>query len=132
MANTPEESKFTSIYDRIQEMHKKRTRGPKLRRFCNEVKSKQSLPCGRDDYFTLLDWTGRAIRSDKRGTIPAHLEPVLKRLSLDVENWVNTVQRYGSLFWRVAGRVEQILAAAKAAGRRWLKGVRAGQEIFAR
>ena len=83
-----------------------------------------------DEYLELLDWTGRQIRSDKRGAIPAHLEPVLKRLSLDVENWVNTVQRYGTLFWRVAGQMEQIVAAAKRAGRRWLKGLRAGQAIF--
>jgi hypothetical protein len=89
------------------------------------------LPLSTDEYLELLDWTGREVRACKRGTIPPHLAPILKRLALDVDRWVETVQRFDRLFWRVAGRVEQILAAARRAGRRWLKGLRAGQWIFA-
>ena len=89
------------------------------------------LPLSGDEYLELLDWTGREIRRGKPGAIPIHLAPVLQRLCLDVAHWVETVQRYGSLFWRVAGQVESILAAARRSGRRWFKGVRSGQEIFA-
>ena len=34
---------------------------------------------GLGDYLQLLDWTGRQIRSDKRGAMPAHLEPLFER-----------------------------------------------------
>jgi len=35
------------------------------------------------DYLELVDWAGRAIRSDKRGAIPSHIPPILNRLGLD-------------------------------------------------
>jgi hypothetical protein len=36
-----------------------------------------------NDYPELTDWSGRAIRDDKTGAIPAHLAPTLQRLGLD-------------------------------------------------
>jgi len=44
--------------------------------------------------------------------------------------WVDTVEAYGGLFHRVAGRMESILAAARRAGRQWLGGLRAGRLAF--
>jgi hypothetical protein len=35
-----------------------------------------------DQYFMLLDWTGRELRADKRGAIPEHLAPIVERLGL--------------------------------------------------
>ncbi len=56
---------------------------------------------------------------------------LLERLSLDVSRWVETVEHFGSLFWRVAGRVEALVEAARRAGRRWFKGLRACERAFA-
>ncbi len=47
-----------------------------------------------DDYLRLVDWTGRQVRSDKRGTIPGQLPPILNRLSLSHETWFDTVTRF--------------------------------------
>jgi len=33
---------------------------------------------------SLLDWTGRQVRADKRGVIPEHPAPILERLGLRV------------------------------------------------
>jgi hypothetical protein len=35
------------------------------------------------DYLELVDWAGRAIRSDKRGATPGDIPPILNRLGLD-------------------------------------------------
>ncbi len=43
------------------------------------------LPMTLDDYLKLLDWTGRQIRLDKTGRIPAECAPVLERLQCDAE-----------------------------------------------
>jgi hypothetical protein len=85
-----------------------------------------------DEYLGLLDWTGRELRAGKRGAVPDGLAGILTRLDVDAGRWVSTVERYDSLFWRVAGHAEALVAAARAAGVRWLKGVAACREAFGR
>ncbi len=84
----------------------------------------------RDDYLALVDWTGRQVRADKPGAIPEHLAPLLERLQINQSRWVGTVSSYGSLFHRVAGRVESIIAAARRTGKSWLAGLSAGRTAF--
>jgi REP element-mobilizing transposase RayT len=46
-----------------------------------------------EDYLNLVDWTGRIIRSDKRGHIEEHLPPILARLEISADQWrMNTTQ----------------------------------------
>jgi putative transposase len=78
----------------------------------------------------LLDWTGREIRADKRGTIPDHLAPLLDRLGLDRSNWVNTVRDFGRMFKQAAGRVSSLAQAAPRCSRRWFQGKGATQAAF--
>ena len=48
---------------------------------------------GFEEYLALVDWTGRTIRSDKRGQIDASLPPILVRLKITAEQWrINTTQ----------------------------------------
>lgn len=91
---------------------------------CDSVE--QSL----DRYLKLVDWTGRQIRADKPGAVPGHLEEVLGRLELDVEQWVNTVEQYGGLFYRVAGASRRIAAAARCAGQKWMHGTRTSLRVY--
>jgi hypothetical protein len=70
----------------------------------------------------LLDWTGRQLRAGKRGSIPPHLSPVLDRLDLQVEAWVENVQRYGSLFQRLVGKLDRLRELAHSLGRSWFQG----------
>jgi hypothetical protein len=79
------------------------------------------LGMSEERYLRLVDWTGRHLREDKAGAIPADLAPVLERLELDVENWLSTVERYGSLYHRVAGNVEKLREAAQRVGQHWFK-----------
>jgi REP element-mobilizing transposase RayT len=46
-----------------------------------------------EEYLALVDWTGRIIRSDKRGYIDNALPPILARLQITVDQWrLNSTQ----------------------------------------
>jgi hypothetical protein len=95
--------------------------------------SADASPCGRraslkgflsmplTKYLELLDWTGRQLRSGKRGTIPAELSPILERLGLDAVGWCDLVQKFGKLFKRAAGAAESLSTEAARRGQRYLQ-----------
>lgn len=57
------------------------------------------------DYFELLDWTGRAMRADKRGSIPEHLQPILARLGIDdSDHWIEHIRHFRRCFSSYVGR----------------------------
>src|SRR5579871_535125 len=89
------------------------------------------LPLSLGQYLKLLDWTGRQTRRDKAGSIPADLAPILTRVGISSETWVETVMNFGRWFRRAAGRVESLSAEANKHGRRWLHGLSHCREAFA-
>ena len=66
------------------------------------------LPISQDEYFQLVDWTGRTLRDDKRGAIPAHLAPILQRLKINENNWIEGIQHYGQLFLSCGGGIASL------------------------
>ncbi|MGH9655347.1 MAG: transposase [Bryobacteraceae bacterium] len=81
------------------------------------------LPLSLDDYLALLDWTGRQIRSDKRGAIPDNLRPILERLAIKADAWLDTVTCFGRWFHRAVGCVSSMAARASRSGRHWFQGL---------
>jgi hypothetical protein len=79
MANTPESSKHTSVQHRIDRT--RRTRQPnridqqpqQLLPFAGNPRNDMpaGLPFCLTDYLELVDWSGRILREDKKGAIPA-------------------------------------------------------------
>ena len=51
-----------------------------------------------DQYLQLLDWTGRQLRTDKRGSIPKELAPMLDRLQCSSESWLDLVKNFRKRF----------------------------------
>jgi len=96
----------------------------------NRASDRGFLPLTLDEYLQLLDWTGRAIRADKRGAIPADLRPILERLQVNADAWVDTVDRYGRIFRRAVGRVSSLAALAARRGKCWYQGVTASKLAF--
>jgi hypothetical protein len=88
------------------------------------------LPITEEEYFEFLDSTGRLVRQGKPGVIPGQLAPILERFGLDTKHWVETVTNYGSWFWRMVGRVEAMMEAARKANRRWFKGLEKAHYAF--
>ena len=130
LAKTPEKSEFTSAQERIQERQtqKKKPIQPKADTWLCSIE--QILPITIDEYLDLLDWTGRQLAYGKKGKIPARLAPILTRLEINDQRWLSTVNNFGSLFHRAAGRLDSMTRAAKETGLNWLRGLRAGKRAF--
>jgi REP element-mobilizing transposase RayT len=153
IARTPESSEFTSAHERIhaKQPRKHRANAPHHRRDgwlspvpldeprgkLKDVKRprrrashKGFLPLSKEQYLQLVDWTGRQVRRDKRGAIPSDLAPILERLQLSQETWVETVQHFGRWFHRAAGSPASLAKEAERRGVNWLGGISKSREVF--
>ena len=88
------------------------------------------LPIELEKYLSLLDWTGRELRAGSRGTIPGRLSPILDRLGLNGDCWLETVRHFGRWFKRAAGGRDSLAAMAARCGRRWFQGQCAARIAF--
>ena len=82
-----------------------------------------ALPFTRQDYFELVDTTGRAIREGKKGFIPKDIPPILERLTINPDHWIHHIQQFGKRYSTAVGSVENIRDYAARFERRWNKGV---------
>jgi hypothetical protein len=148
-ALTPEESTHTSAHDRIQGRLERRAncgdaasaacsdgwlceftadgracayRGADVSTSGRRASDQGLLPIQLDEYLELLDWTGRAVVEGKRGAIPVHLAPILDRLAVNGQMWLELVSRFEECFSHVVGQAEQLVQLAARAGRRWFHG----------
>jgi hypothetical protein len=88
------------------------------------------LPMTLEEYLRLLDYSGRQVRAGKRGAIPAGLKPILERLGIETDEFVDTVDKLAQYFRRVIGPVEEMAVRAAEAGRRWFQGKRRAAQVF--
>jgi REP element-mobilizing transposase RayT len=130
IAQTPEESEFTSIYERIRIMQGTRTYGPRLKRFYSKRSKHSSLPIPFVEYLQLVDWTGRQIRTGKRGSIDKVLPPILTRLNIDAEAWIAALQPKGNVFGRAMGKLIHLQLHARALGQSWIKGLKQAERLY--
>jgi REP element-mobilizing transposase RayT len=143
IADTPEASDFTAIQERIAHYHKT------LKQTHNSTEAQTSAPKGllpfaggehQDDkpclsfnlldYLELTDWAGRAIRDDKAGAIPVHLAPILDRLNIDSDMWLDTVKNYNKHYYTVVGTQEAIQDFSRALNRKWFCTTRSSSQLY--
>ncbi|MCR8924331.1 transposase [Dasania sp. GY-MA-18] len=118
LAATPEQSKHTSIKKRLSAM-KQQQRPPKaLAKFIGNPREPmpQGLPFQLKDYIELVDWTGRIIRSDKRGAISQQLPPILERLAIQPQQWLTLSTQFESRFKSLVGVKNKLKEIALAMG----------------
>ncbi|MDP1697062.1 MAG: hypothetical protein Q8L45_04665 [Xanthomonadaceae bacterium] len=82
------------------------------------------------DYLQLLDWTGRQVHPNKRGTLSGPPPRVLLCLGHDAAQWPRQVLAVGSDFHRAVGAAENLIAKAAAMGQRWLHGIGAARRLL--
>jgi hypothetical protein len=100
--------------------------GPSAQRASNRGYLDVSLA----EYLSLLDWTGREIRSDKRGSIPADLAPIFERLRINGELWVDAICNFSRWFKAAVGRAEKLAEEASRAGRQFIQGTSRCRAVF--
>lgn len=130
IATTPEDSEFTSIYEHIRTLRGQRPSAIRLARFHTKRSKSLSLPITREDYLQLVDWTGRQIRHDKRGSIDQTLPPILERLNIDREAWTQAMKPKGNVFGRAMGKLNHLEIHARALGQAWIKGLRRAERMY--
>src|SRR5262249_1542528 len=82
------------------------------------------LPLSFEKYLELLEWTGRQFREGKRGAIPETLAPILERLRIRSERWLDLIEHFDRWFASFAGHMDELRAAAARAGKRFVRGIR--------
>jgi REP element-mobilizing transposase RayT len=139
IAATPEDSEFTSICERIRKWRET----PRIEQDAAVAAkvpllpfhfdgAERAIPYRLDDYLTLVDWTGRAIRSDKRGFIDDRLPPIMQRLSIDADAWWLAMRPRGNVFGRAMGRLDHLRLHANTLGQSWVRGLQQAERLYAR
>ena len=127
IAKTPEASDFTSVEERVADRQSARSVSsadaqdvriehgqkagwlapvslePPRKKVREKTSSRRAsnkgcLAMSLDQYLQLLDWTGRQLRTDKRGSIPKELDPMLDRLQCSSESWLDLVKNFRKRF----------------------------------
>src|SRR6056297_2818979 len=149
MAQTPEETDYTAIQQRILEQDPKignqspeatkklpedlQTAVGKLMPFADQAPEnpERAIPYEIRDYLELVDWSGRAVIKGKRGSIPDNLPPILERLKIDPGSYVKFINRNEkSRFGNFIGPVETMRTLAERFGKSFLKGQTAAAQLF--
>ena len=144
MAESPEDSDFTSIQERLRQLATSRQteteaatasiteQPPELLPFVGGEHSDapKGIAFTLPDYLQLVDWSGRAVRDDKRGAIPAHIQPIFQRMGLNHEEWLEIVQNFGRRYRLAAGAVDRLQQFGRSLGRYWLQGIGASRRLY--
>lgn len=139
MCDSPEESDYTSIQerlglapkvDRLSDVKGFRHHTDDATQVHSELLSfagnehidshPKHLPFSLLEYFELVDWTGRQLREDKRGSISARLPPILQRLHIQADQWLLASTGIEKHFGRAIGSKDQLQIYQQNHGIRWL------------
>jgi putative transposase len=83
---------------------------------------KTYLPFSGEDYFRLVDWTGRQLGEDKSGYIPADVASLIQEAGLNPTNWLRTVEKSSIQDQSIFGPLSKMKAWAQSISKAWLKG----------
>ena len=136
--NSPEASDFTSAKKRIDAL--KATKLPAnidqqandLLPFAGNPREgmPEGLPFKLDDYLQLVDWTGRILRDDKRGSISESLPPILERLNIPAHQWLYSTRHFESRFKCFVGTASNLKDTCLAKGLKRIQGLSACSTAF--
>lgn len=140
MADSPEDSAFTSIQDRIHQAieseHGSVTApaGEKTPRLM-PITPQGQLSLTQKEYINLVDQAARITRAGKRGKVDETLAPILQRLGLNPDFFIENVLAKGNslstMFTHVLGDLEQVRGFAKSISQKFVHGTSSALLVFA-
>ena len=135
MAETPEQSDYTSVKQRIRQALKSNQPDKQpdtLFPFIGYPRDNmpEGLPFRLNDYLELVDWSGRILREDKKGAIPSHTPLILQRLDMDTRHWLYLTKHFESPFRNLVGAACQVRKACMETGQRWAQGITQCEKLF--
>jgi putative transposase len=153
LAETPEDSDFTSIQERIRAWQKENLPAPNSTN-AQRHKSDNTADASSSDsaswlcpidsdyarpgilqitthqYLDLVDRSGRILKTNKHGFIDPDLLPILLRIGANPNAWMDTIAQFDSRFRIAAGLLSSLRTFARQLGRRWVIGVTAAKMAF--
>lgn len=127
---TPEESKHTSAFERINSYIDERREVTWLAPVEDNAERRGFLSITFPEYLSVLDESGKLVVEGKKGSIALSIAPILERLKVRADTWDSTIQNIGQWFSRVVGVKESLDAASQELQRKWLKGMKASKIAF--
>lgn len=132
LARSLQKSDFTSIQARLQRAGSgkpplKTDNFPPLRSFRegdSNSKASNLLPFSLQQYFELVEWTGRQQRSDKKGAITVATPAAIAQLEISPQRWLTLSLEQQSRAACAIGSLERMQSFGRATGRCWLQGQR--------
>jgi REP element-mobilizing transposase RayT len=90
----------------------------------------QAIPFGLQEYIELVDTMGRAVHPAKRGAIPSTTSPILARLGMDAEGFINAADHFFKDFASAVGTPAKLIEIAARRQQRALRGLAAARRVF--
>lgn len=100
--------------------------------FCGSAHTSvnRALPFTYEDYFQLVDATGRLLREGKSGNISQNISSIVARFGLNPGKWLEHVRHFNRRYGWVAGAVQKIRDCAALHNSRWAKGISTAGQAY--
>ncbi|MBT1445390.1 transposase [Shewanella sp. JM162201] len=137
VADSLQSSDYTSIQERIAELKEPQSanssKGPAQENSTSlkpllpfdgaaTAAEQSGIPFHFSDYLELIDWTGRAVRSDKRGFIAASRPRLLLELGISDDAWITSAKEFRRQYSGISGRWEAMCTMKAKTGGKWCRG----------
>lgn len=140
MAETPETSDFTSIQERlgkapvlcVTETVAVEPPLPQasLMPFDATGRTEWAIPFSFEDYTELVDWTGRVLRSAKKGVIASTQPKILDRIGVDGEAFIEFSTRFLKEFGSAIGAPSALVDLCARRQIKYLRGIQTAKRMF--
>ncbi|MDH5327023.1 MAG: hypothetical protein OEZ68_21420 [Gammaproteobacteria bacterium] len=67
----------------------------------------------------------------ERGLIPKHVQPLLQKLDLNQENWLENIKQFERRFFNAVGHPQRLRSISESMeGRSWFKGINRCEALY--